>query len=164
MLATIGPPFFILSGCAPLLQSWFAKSSHPDSHNPYFLYAASNVGSMLALLSYPFVTEPLFGATEQVHIWSGLYVVLICMIGISGLLVIKNPAKLAAETVETKKSEPVEKPTWALRGLWLLLSFVPSSLMLGVTTYMTTDIAFCSAFMDYSPRNLCWDVHHCFCE
>ncbi len=142
MLATIGPPFFILAGCAPLLQSWFAKSNHKDAHNPYFLYAASNVGSMLALLSYPVITEPLLGITEQVYIWSGLYVLLILMIVISGLLVIKNPNKIIEKVISsTETSENIEKPTWKIRGLWLVLAFVPSSLMLGVTTYVTTDIA-----------------------
>ena len=62
---SIGLPFFALSANAPLLQAWFARTGHPSARDPYFLYAASNVGSFLALLSYPFFVEPLMQLGEQ---------------------------------------------------------------------------------------------------
>ena len=62
---SIGLPFFALSANGPLLQAWFARTDHPAAANPYFLYAASNIGSFLALLSYPFVLEPLTTLGQQ---------------------------------------------------------------------------------------------------
>ena len=59
--ASIGLPFVAVSANAPLLQAWFARSGHPDARDPYFMYAASNLGSLIALLGYPFLLEPLFG-------------------------------------------------------------------------------------------------------
>ena len=56
----VGLPFFVVSTSAPLLQKWFASTGHPAAKDPYFLYGASNLGSMLALLAYPFLVEPYF--------------------------------------------------------------------------------------------------------
>ena len=65
--ASIGLPFFALSANAPLLQAWFARTGHPSAKDPYFLYAASNVGSFLALLSYPVLIEPYRPARRSVR-------------------------------------------------------------------------------------------------
>jgi predicted membrane-bound spermidine synthase len=73
----VGLPFVAVAANAPLLQAWFARSGHPHARDPYFLYAASNLGSLIALLSYPFVLEPEFGLTALSRDWSLLYVVLI---------------------------------------------------------------------------------------
>ncbi len=67
----LGLPFFALSTMAPLVQRWFATLPGPSASNPYFLYAASNTGSMLALLAYPFVLEPLWGTRTQMLAWAG---------------------------------------------------------------------------------------------
>ena len=64
----IGLPFMAVSANAPLLQAWFARTGHPDARDPYFLYAASNLGSLIALLGYPFVLEPAFGLSQLSHI------------------------------------------------------------------------------------------------
>lgn len=141
MFSTIGAPFFILSGCAPLLQRWFSFSSHKDAENPYFLYAASNLGSMTALLSYPFIVEPLFNLSEQSHIWSALYLLLACLITVSGILTLRNAKQSPFKTTISDANATLTAPTWSKRCLWLVLAFIPSSLMLGVTTYITTDIA-----------------------
>jgi hypothetical protein len=58
LATTVGPPFFAISATAPLLQRWFSRTDHPDAGDPYFLYAASNAGSLLALLAYPLIVEP----------------------------------------------------------------------------------------------------------
>src|SRR5499426_1812910 len=68
--AAIGLPFVALSANAPLLQAWFARTGHPQGHDPYFLYAASNLGSLIALLGYPFVLEPAFGLRELSRLWT----------------------------------------------------------------------------------------------
>src|SRR6185295_15586575 len=79
---SLGAPFFMLSTGAPLLQRWFAESGHPAAANPYFLYAASNLGSMVALLSYPVIIEPTLRLRQQSQLWTIAYVMLVMLIGI----------------------------------------------------------------------------------
>src|SRR3954464_3874495 len=87
---SIGLPFFALSANGPLLQAWFARTDHPSAANPYFLYAASNIGSFLALLSYPFVMEPLTTLGQQTRGWAVLFVVLIVLIAWCGVLMLRS--------------------------------------------------------------------------
>lgn len=144
MAVTIGGPFFVLSGCAPMLQHWFSKSGHEDSGNPYFLYAASNAGSMIALLSYPFVFEPTLTVPDQSAGWAMGYYVLIGMLVIAALLVWrKNAVKKGdqAKTATQIAAEQAEKPLLKTKLTWMFLAFIPSSLMLGVTTHISTDLA-----------------------
>ncbi len=137
MLATVGGPFFVLAASAPMLQRWFAASGDKDADNPYFLYGASNLGSMTSLLAYPVIIEPLLTLTGQAHAWMLGYFGLIALTAVSALAVWKNTAVAA----------PVHAPsatsgvTWKQRIIWLLLAFIPSTLMLGVTTFITMDIA-----------------------
>ena len=76
MAKSIGYPFFFLSATAPLLQSWFARTTHANADNPYFLYSASNIGSIGALILYPFIIEPRLGLAMQAKLWSVGYGVL----------------------------------------------------------------------------------------
>ena len=76
LLRTVGPPFFVVAATAPLLQHWFARTGHPAAADPYFLYAASNVGSLLALIGYPLVVEPMLDLAQQVRWWAVGYVFL----------------------------------------------------------------------------------------
>lgn len=134
--ASIGFPFFALSANGPLLQAWFARSGHPHAKNPYFLYAASNVGSLLALFAYPLVAEPLSTLSFQVNLWRFGYYVLIALIAVCGALVFTRMAKgeLRAATAEAA-------PAYARMTYWVAMAFVPSALMVAVTTHITTDIA-----------------------
>jgi spermidine synthase len=139
MTVTVGLPFFVVSTSAPLIQRWFGTLPLASARDPYFLYAASNVGSMLALLSYPFALEPLLGVRMQAIVWSAGYLVFAALIGAcmwitrrSGASHTGRPFDLAEETGDI--------PT-AARVRWLALSFVPSSLLLGVTMHISTDIA-----------------------
>lgn len=145
MLVSIGAPFFVLSGCAPMFQRWFSFSDHKDADNPYFLYGASNLGSMSALLCYPFIVEPLFTLGKQSFIWSSGYVGLIVMAIISAAIVFMSKSRKDKEAAQknTKATKKDSAPpiTNKQRAAWLFLAFIPSSLMLGVTTYITTDIA-----------------------
>src|SRR5207249_237660 len=77
LLVTIGLPFFVVSTSAPLLQSWFAATGHKDARDPYFLYAASNLGSLLALIAYPALIEPSLTLARQAWLWAGGYLLLI---------------------------------------------------------------------------------------
>ena len=139
MAITVGGPFFVVSGSAPMLQRWFSTSNHKDADNPYFLYGASNLGSMSALLLYPVLIEPTLTIGQQSTTWTFGYFALIILTGVAAASVWKYNAK-------TQKTENVidtsdKEITIALRLKWLVLALVPSSLMLGVTTHITTDIA-----------------------
>lgn len=137
MLTCIGGPFFILAASAPLFQHWFASSGHKDAANPYFLYAVSNIGSMMALLGYPLVMEPFLSLSEQTNGWFGGYLLLIGMVALCGFLV-RNGIKPVQPIAANSDSSRV---TWTERAVWTFLAFIPSSLMLGVTTLITTDLA-----------------------
>lgn len=143
MGVTIGGPFFVLSGCAPMLQYWFSKSGHKDAGNPYFLYSASNAGSMIALLCYPFIFEPKTTVPEQSLYWSYGYYALIALIALSVAFVWNSHKKSQDPAMQPldKKTEEKVKPDMRTRLVWLALAFLPSSLMLGVTTHISTDLA-----------------------
>lgn len=137
MLASIGGPFFVLAASAPLFQHWFSASGHPDAENPYHLYAVSNIGSMLSLLSYPVLIEPFLGLHEQTLVWAGGYGLLILLTALCAWLV-RGGTKPLPPLATGEDRLPL---TWMQRLVWIVLSFIPSSLMLGVTTIITTDLA-----------------------
>jgi SAM-dependent methyltransferase len=217
LLLTVGVPFFVVSTSAPLLQKWFADTDHPAAKDPYFLYGASNLGSMLALLGYPTLVEPWLGVPSQTHYWVIGYGILVLFIGgcaaclwlsppprVVGLAGVgdeeavpapepamasppdpdpespdssiktddvrgkrgrrrrrdRNGEQVAVKTAAEKtgvQAAPAPAPavatvtatsttlagevTWGRRMRWVVLAAVPSSLMLGATTYATTDIA-----------------------
>src|SRR5215468_11294706 len=83
----IGLPFVAVSANAPLLQAWFARTGHPQGHDPYFLYAASNLGSLIALLAYPFVLEPAFGLRALSRLWTlGFLLLVAALAGVFAVL------------------------------------------------------------------------------
>ena len=140
LAVSIGAPFAVLSATAPLLQAWYARvrAGQADGANPYVLYAASNLGSFLALLAYPILIEPLASLSGQRLGWSlgyGLFVALV--IGL-GLLVWRRREAAAAEPAPLAVSAPIP---WREKGMLVLLAAAPSSLMLGVTAHLTTDVA-----------------------
>jgi len=139
LFGLVGAPFLVLSASAPLLQNWFSRSGHKASKDPYFLYAASNAGSFLALLGYPLVAEPLLRLSQQTFAWSFGYGLLVACFGLVAVMIWRNQAALPETPLEKAAATP--KPAWSQRGQWILLALVPSSLMLGLTTYLTTDIA-----------------------
>src|SRR5439155_18522257 len=105
---SIGLPFFALAANSPLLQAWFARTDHPAAKDPYFLYAASNVGSFLALLAYPIVIEPLIRLGDQTRLWSIGFFVLILLIAGCGMLLWRTPvaATAAAENCDAESAPP----------------------------------------------------------
>lgn len=141
MLVAVGAPFFVVSTTSPLLQRWFAATGHRSSADPYFLYAASNVGSLFALLGYPVLVEPYLNLEAQSRLWAGGYaLLLLLMAGCAVALWRSKTATTPAPSVEERR--PVSAKIGGARRLrWVLLSLVPSSLMLSVTTYLSTDIA-----------------------
>lgn len=133
---SVGLPFFALSTTAPMLQSWLARTDHPASERPYFLYAASNVGSLGSLLAYPFVIEPLLGLSSQRAAFGIGYVVLVVLVCACGAVTAARP-----RVVTSVAKKPSEPPTPARRASWVLLALVPSMLLSSVTTYLSIDLA-----------------------
>ncbi len=136
---SIGLPFFALAANNPLLQAWFVRTGHPDGRDPYFLYASSNIGSFLALLSYPVLLEPLLSLRTQNLLWTGGYGVLIVLIAACGVLLLRGPATVAAIVADGDVSRP--PPDWPLRLRWIFLAAVPSGLLIAVTAHISTDVA-----------------------
>jgi SAM-dependent methyltransferase len=139
LLVSAGLPFFAVAATAPLLQRWFANTTHPAAKDPYFLYAASNAGSMLALIAYPTVIEPRMTLAHQRLAWSIGYGLLVLLLVVCAVLFRRSSVPPKETEPPSPDGDEVITPRRALR--WVALAFVPSSLMLGVTTYMTTDIA-----------------------
>lgn len=136
----LGLPFFALSASAPLLQRWYASTGDSRANDPYFLYAASNLGSMLALFSYPILVEPVLSLRVQSYVWSFGYGLLLVLVAICAVFVWRTPASATAST--TPKPPPTVSSTDSRqRCRWLVFSFVPSSMLLGLNTYLATDIA-----------------------
>src|SRR4051812_38311712 len=139
LAATIGLPFFVLSTTASVLQHWLSQTDHPSGRDPYFLYAASNVGCLLALASYPVIVEPALTLHDQSRLWSIGYGAFVVLAGACGVYAWCRRAEgQAGESAIASRPAPL---TAGRRGRWVALAFVPSSLMLAVTSYVSTDIA-----------------------
>jgi hypothetical protein len=136
LVLSVGLPVFALATNAPTLQRWFSQSDDVRRHDPYFLYAVSNAGSLLGLLSYPLLWEPLVPLSKQRWLWSAAYVVLVALVGACGLLT--RGSRVRAEAVDAPNHDRIS----ARRALrWMALAAVPSSLTAGVTAFITTDLA-----------------------
>src|ERR1700710_2835364 len=137
---SIGLPFFALAANNPLLQAWFVRTGHPNGPDPYFLYASSNIGSFLALLSYPVLLEPMFTLRTQNLIWTSGYGLLIVLIAACGILLLRSPANAAAINMPADETD-APAPSWTLRARWIFLAAVPSGLLIAVTAHISTDVA-----------------------
>lgn len=144
LTVAVGLPLFAVSATSPLLQRWFSRTAHQRAQDPYFLYAASNAGSMIGLLAYPIVLEPRWRLAEQSLGWAGGYVALTALVMGAGALALRGPRTNPAPT----RTMPATGDLSARRiARWVALAAVPSSLLLGVTTYLQTDL---------SPMPLLW--------
>jgi SAM-dependent methyltransferase len=139
LAVSIGAPFAALSATAPLVQAWHARTfGEGEGSEPYVLYAASNLGSLLALLAYPLIVEPTLTLSAQRYGWSGGYALFgLLMAGLAIAVIRSARADQTASIIATD----VPPITWRDRAIWVGLAATPSSLMLGVTTYITTDVA-----------------------
>jgi len=152
LFVTVGLPFFVVSTTAPLLQKWFAETGHRAGGDPYFLYVASNFGSMLALFAYPLLVEPSLPLRDHTLLWMLGYGILIVLTSLCAYQTWRSPstgksntAKASSLTDAKSHSSGLDNERVTVSGLvrlrWVILSLVPSSLLLSVTTYLTTDIA-----------------------
>jgi SAM-dependent methyltransferase len=139
LLLKVGVPFFVLSSTAPLLQSWLSRSGNEAARDPYFLYAASNAGSLIALLIYPFWVEPGIGVAAQSKFWAGGYAVMIVMMIASAVVIWKAPIVIADHS-HAEDDSPEPPPAPRTRALWLFPAFVASGLMIAVTSHITSDL------------------------
>ena len=130
----VGLPFAVLSANAPLIQSWYRRSGGPSAEDPYFLYAASNLGSLVALLAFPLVAEPLFGVTTIALAWS------VGFIGLGALLLASGLSARQPVPTTTVKDGPATPISLRSIAYWVFLAFIPSSLMLGVTSKISMDV------------------------
>lgn len=147
LMASIGLPYFLLSTTGPLVQAWFARC-YPQ-RSPYRLYALSNVGSLLALLTYPMVFEPLLATRTQSSSWGYGFIGFAALVVATGWFSIRRVDSLAnSESVEpsaipvaTSLTPASTAPvSWQLFG-WILLAAIPSVLLLATTNQICQEVA-----------------------
>ncbi len=136
LAVTVGLPYFLLSTTAPLIQAWFARAF--PGRSPYRLYALSNLGSMLALLTYPALVEPALTLRQQGWTWSGAFVLFAALCIFTGWRSLRAGADPAAGPEEDGGAPA---PSRQMHLLWAALATGPSMLLLALTTHMTTDLA-----------------------
>ena len=137
LFVSVGVPFFVVSATAPLLQNWLSRTEGTAAADPYFLYSASNAGSLLALIAYPFLLEPRIGVASQSRVWLFGYAGLFLMIAaVSGM--VWRPAR---QTSRQAEEEPPDHPDAKTRFYWIAAAFVPSGLMLAVTNHIAANLA-----------------------
>ena len=143
-----GLPYVAVTTAGPTLQRWFAATNHPRAADPYFLYVIGNAGSLIGLLAYPLLIEPNLSLRDQALLWSAGYIMFVVLTAAAAAIVRlyggspeadRVPHVPRLEASRTSGSEP--RPALRRRMAWIAMAFVPSSLMLGVTTYISTDIA-----------------------
>jgi len=132
---TVGLPYILLSTTSPLIQAWYARTR--AGAMPYRLFALSNFGSMLALLTYPPIVEPLLPTRMQAWVWSALYLVFAVL---CALIALRNRSGEALAAVEST-DDPEPAPTRARKILWISLAAIPSMLLLAVTNHLSQDVA-----------------------
>ena len=140
LLTSIGLPFFALSTSAAVLQKWYSVTDDEGASDPYFLYAASNLGSFAALIAYPLLVERTLRLQQQAQLWTAGYALLALLTIACAVSMWRRGAPAAAAVARTAAAaaEPI---AWRRRLRWTALAFVPSSLLLAVTSYMSTDVA-----------------------
>ena len=141
LLVSIGLPFFILSTNGPLLQAWFARSHQGAA--PYRLYALSNVGSLLALVTYPFLVEPALTLKAQAIAWSLLFVAFAVGVALCGLDLAKSADSADHSLDEDLSAEELQlaAPTRATYTLWIALAAVASLMLLATTNEICQEVA-----------------------
>jgi hypothetical protein len=133
-----GIPFFVITTSSPILQRWFSASGHSASRDPYFLYAAGNVGSLLGLLAYPTLIEPRLTLSEQAQMWAIAYAAFVVLAALCAMRVLATTAAVAPEAAAPARAAPI---AWRVRLRWIGMAAIPSALMIGTSTYLSTDVA-----------------------
>ncbi len=138
LIVGVGLPFLVLSTYSSILQTWYASTARAGVNDPYTLYSASNLGSAIGLFSYPIVIERNLGLMEQSRLWEWGYAILIALTAACAFSLWRVPV---AKPRGSDAHEEIGPPPTRLQEMkWLALAFIPSSLMLGVTTALTTEL------------------------
>jgi hypothetical protein len=144
LIKSVGVPFCIVSTTAPLLQNWLSKTPNPSGRDPYFLYAVSNAGSLIALIAYPVLIEPQLGVTVQSWVWVAGYAALVLLVFLAAALIWKH-LKSKEPDVEAEAAAAAlhraDAPSWRMRLYWIAAAFLPSALMLAVTNHILVNLA-----------------------
>ena len=135
LVLTAGLPMFVVSSTGPVIQRWYASTGHRRARDPYFLFAASNLGSLLGLLLYPALLERTLSLRDQSHVWTIGYLVVIAFTALCAVTLWRFAYPTGTQTGTATRIP------WPRRFRWLTLAFIPSSLMLGVTAQITSQIA-----------------------
>jgi hypothetical protein len=137
LTASIGLPFILLSATSPLVQAWHARDE--SASEPYHLFALSNLASLLALLSFPFLVEPRLTSHQQGVLWSALFVVFAIFCSLAAWMARRG--NFSAATREANSAEPIAAPGLADKLIWLGLSACGSIVLLSVTNHLTENVA-----------------------
>jgi protein-L-isoaspartate O-methyltransferase len=140
LTAAAGVPFVVLAAASPLLQRWLASTDHEHASDPYFLYAGSNAGSLVGLLLYPFVVEPLLPLSGQSRVWAIGYGAFVALAVACAAFVMGRGRQ---EVAPAPAASPPQEASVTSRDrlFWIASAAVPSALLLGVTQYLTSQIA-----------------------
>jgi hypothetical protein len=142
LATTVALPFFVLASTSPLLQQWLAATRHRHAADPYYLYVASNAGSLCGLLLYPVLIEPRFTLSAQSRLWAAGYGLLMMLTTACVAAVWRHHRSLPEQSLApTERIDRTAKPSMRARLRWIALAFVPSSLLLGVTAHLSTDVS-----------------------
>ena len=139
LAATVGLPYFLLSTTGPLLQAWYARRFRGSM--PYRLYALSNAGSMFALLSYPFLFEPVFTTHQQAGMWSVAYGVFVVLCGLTALRSGPGAGGRGPGEEAAAADANVAAPSATTYLMWLSLPAVASLLLLAITNHLSQNVA-----------------------
>lgn len=132
LIIQLGLPLLVIGASAPLLQFAYSQTRDKYANDPYYLYVASNIGSLLALISYPWLIEYALGLGQQFHYWQFAFIIYLLFLGV---IFFALPYR-RLEAIQEKN-----KLAWPSMCCWVGYSFIPCSLMLGVTFYISTDVA-----------------------
>ena len=139
LVTSVGIPFLVVATTAPLLQHWLTRTNLEPGRDPYYLYVASNTGSLMALLMYPLLMEPLMGVRAQTELWAGTFGLFAVLIVSAAILVRKYATPKPIAPAFTRGGYP-GPPSMKTRAYWFAAAFVPSALMLAVTNHITMNI------------------------
>ena len=134
LAATIGLPYFLLSSTSPLLQAWYVRRT--GSRAPYRLFALSNFGSMLALVSFPFLVEPRLASTHQAYAWSAAYVLFAALCGYTAFA-----SRAARDPKIERDTETAAPPSVGSLALWVALAACASTLLVAITNHLSQNVA-----------------------
>jgi hypothetical protein len=139
LAAAIGLPFFLLSTTSPLLQHWYAKTSPGIS--PYRLYALSNVGSLLGLLSYPFLVEPNLHLRTQSWLWVAAFALYAILYAACAILASRTQTSDVAQPSASRTPSTLSSLGWKLPAQWILFAATASTLLMASTNLICQEVA-----------------------